>query len=76
MKSIYHEMHLCAIAPYHTKQQCLFNQNAVGDSLSSIPNIQHEKIVLVCVFGMVGVTIEICLSEKGALAKKSWEPQF
>jgi len=31
----------------------------------------HEKIVLICVLGMVGgMAIEICLSEKGALAKK------
>ena len=29
----------------------------------------HEKIVLISVLGMVGA-IAICLSEKGALAKK------
>jgi len=33
----------------------------------------HEEIVLICVLGMVGGAIEICLSEKGALAKKDWE---
>jgi len=33
----------------------------------------HEKVVLICVLGMVGGAIEICLSEKGALAKKVWE---
>jgi len=32
----------------------------------------HEKIVLICVLGMIG-SIENCLSEKRALAKKDWE---
>jgi len=33
----------------------------------------HEKLVLICVLGMVGGAIEICLSVKGALAKNDWE---
>jgi len=33
----------------------------------------HEKIVLICLLGMAGGAIEICLSEKGALAKTDWE---
>ena len=33
----------------------------------------HEKIALICVLGVIGGGIEICLSEKGALTKKDWE---
>jgi len=35
--------------------------------------MEYEKIVLICVLCMVGGAIKICLSEKGALAKKDWE---